>query len=138
MLFTSTHSAGFNLQAYVEAGINISLPLVAPFQAYHDLFEGDIFPLDAHVVVAVSEGPYYSFNAGAIGPVVGLTATLSGFTNLVTNVIGQNLVITGAATVANNGTFPITGYTATTIDYTNAAAVAGDANNGSILATTTP
>lgn len=138
MLFTSTLSASFNLQAYVEAGMYTSLPLIAPFQAYYDMFEGDIFPLDAHIVVAVSEGPYYSFNAGAIGPVVGVTATLSGFTNLVTNVIGQNLVITGAATVANNGTFPITGYTANTIDYTNAAAVAGDANNGIILATTTP
>ena len=142
MLFTSTLSASFNLQAELEAGIYIYLPLVAPFQAYWDMFEGDIFPLDAHVVVALSEGPYYSFNAVAITSLVGVTATIGGFTNLETNVVGQNIVITGAATVANNGTFPITSYTnilgIATISYTNAAAVAPDANNGSILAATTP
>lgn len=101
MLFTTTHSAGFDLQAY-------------------------------------NEGPYYSFNTGAIASVLGATATLGGFTNLVTDVIGQHITITGAATVANNGTFPITGYTAASISYTNAAAVAPDANNGLILAATTP
>jgi hypothetical protein len=137
-LFVSTLSAGFNLQARVETGATSVLPLVAPFQAYYDMVEGDVFPIDSHIILSAVEGPYYSFSTGAIGPVVGPTATLSGFTDLTTDVTGQNIVITGAATPANNGTFPITGYSATTIEYTNGAAVAGDANNGSILATTTP
>jgi len=46
--------------------------------------------------------------------------------------VGKTITITGAATAANNGTFPITSRATSQVVYTNAAAVVPDANNGSI------
>ncbi len=63
-------------------------------------------------------------------PTVTLTYTGTGFANYH---VGQTIVISGAATVANNGSFPITAVTANnTLQYSNASAVAPDGNNGTI------
>lgn len=142
ILFSSTLSASFNLQAYVEPGLTSILDLVAPLQAYFDDIEGDIIPVDSMSFDAVVEGPYFTINVGAITAFGGVTATMSGFSGPLSNVIGQSIVITGAFTPANNGTFLITGYVSgpitSTISYTNAAGFAPDAFNGSIIASTTP
>lgn len=55
-------------------------------------------------------------------PTMTLTDAAGSFT---ANMVGRQITIAGATTPANNGTFPIVGYTsATVIDYTNASGVA--------------
>ena len=54
------------------------------------------------------------------GPNVTMTDTTGAF---IANNIGQHITISGATTPANNGSFPVTAQTATTITYTNAAGV---------------
>lgn len=63
----------------------------------------------------------------------GSLMTLTGLTGMTANHVGRNITITGAASGANNGTFPIAVYlSATSVQITNAAGVANDANNGAI------
>lgn len=55
-----------------------------------------------------------------------VTATSSGWNPAD---VGSNITVTGCANPANNGTFPITATSSTTVSWTNAAGVAGDAGN---------
>lgn len=58
---------------------------------------------------------------------------VQGLTNMSAASVGNFLVITGAASPGNNGTFEIVTFTdVTSVDVTNAAAVIPDTNNGSI------
>lgn len=76
-----------------------------------------------------------TFSAGnaAIAAFSSPLATLT-VSQVMPSVVGQQVTITGAATPANNGTFPITAWnTPSSIVYNNPSAVAPDANNGSIV-----
>lgn len=58
---------------------------------------------------------------GGTAPTMTLTDAAGTFT---ADMVGRNITITGATTPANNGTFPVVGYTsATVISYTNASGV---------------
>lgn len=73
---------------------------------------------------------------GAVASITSVTAgiaTLTGGTGFTTGSVNRLIAITGAATGANNGTFPITRFiSATSVEYHNPNAVAPDANNGAI------
>lgn len=61
-------------------------------------------------------------------------ATLTGLANMNTYAVGGKLVISGAASQANNGTFFIAAYiSATSVQINNPLAVAPDGNNGAIV-----
>jgi len=78
--------------------------------------------------VAVISGATASITAAAGGKM-----TLTGLTGITRSMIGYGLVITGAASGGNNGTFPITDVlSSTSVMVSNGAAVAPDANNGAI------
>jgi len=73
-------------------------------------------------------------SAGSIDTVISGIVTISGLTGMTANSVGNFITISGAATGANNGTFLITEFvSATSVKYANAAGVAPDANNGSIV-----
>lgn len=58
---------------------------------------------------------------------------LSGLTGMTTSSVGRYITISGAASVANNGTFLVAAYVSpTSVDIVNASGVAVDANNGAI------
>jgi len=62
------------------------------------------------------------------------TAVISGMGFCNPAQVGQNLVLSGAASSANNGAFPIVAFmTFNTLVISNALAVAPDANNGAIV-----
>lgn len=81
--------------------------------------------------------------ASGTGVVASITAaagiaTLTGGTGFITGSVNRMVIISGAATAANNGAFPITEYiSATSIKYSNPGAVT-DANNGAISWTEKP
>jgi hypothetical protein len=72
--------------------------------------------------------------AASITTVVGGVATLTGLTGFATGTAEQRwITITGAASGGNNGTFKILSFlSSSSITIRNSAAVASDANNGSI------
>lgn len=71
--------------------------------------------------------------AANITTFLGGKVTVTGLTGMTTGSVGNDLVISGAATSANNGTFKITDYvSATSVKVANPLGVASDANNGSI------
>jgi hypothetical protein len=77
---------------------------------------------------------YNSNNQASITTVLGGIVTITGLLNMTQNSVGHFLTISGAATVANNGTFLITAFiSATSVSYANASGVAPDANNGAIF-----
>ncbi len=77
--------------------------------------------------------PQFSGQKASISSFVGTTVTLTGLSGVTAAAVGQTITISGAATVANNGTFPITAVLSpTSVTYTNASGVAPDANNGVI------
>lgn len=60
-------------------------------------------------------------------------ATITGLTGMTLQSVGQMLTLSGAASVSNNGTFLIVNFiSATSVEISNATAVAADANNGAI------
>jgi hypothetical protein len=60
-------------------------------------------------------------------------ATITGLTGMYPALVGQQLTFSGAASGGNNGTFTIFAFiSATSVQVTNASAVAPDANNGTI------
>ena len=60
-------------------------------------------------------------------------ATVTGLTGMTSSAVGQFLVVTNAATSANNGNFQITNvFSSSSVQIANSAAVAPDGNNGSI------
>lgn len=122
--FSTELVASFSLSAYVGT-MNT---LVAPFTPYFDEILGDVIPLDGGGFGAYVEVPDTLIGAITVG---GPAATINGFVGLPASPGGQ-IVIFGAATLANNGSFPITSNTATTVSYTNAGAVSPDANDGDI------
>ena len=69
--------------------------------------------------------------------VSGSTVTVTGLANMSVGMVGTNLVISGAATPDNNGTFPIASYiSASSVTITNPNYLllpASDANNGQIV-----
>lgn len=73
-------------------------------------------------------------SAASIDAVAAGIVTVSGLTGMTAaGSVGNFITIAGAATPANNGTFLITSFiSATSVQYSNSAGVAGDANNGSI------
>jgi hypothetical protein len=76
---------------------------------------------------------YSSGNGASIGAVVVGIVTITGLAGMTQNSVGNYIEISGAATLANNGTFLITEYVgATSVKYANAAGVAADANNPAI------
>jgi len=72
--------------------------------------------------------------AASITTVIGGVAILTGLTGFATDTAGQRwITITGAASGGNNGTFKILSFiSSSSVTIRNAAAVASDANNGSI------
>lgn len=83
----------------------------------------------------------YEDLAGQVGAAASITnpgayqrARVSGLTGVTSASVGHFLVIAGAASSANNGTFLIINFVDSfTVDIQNAAAVMPDGNNGSIL-----
>lgn len=74
-----------------------------------------------------------SGTAASLTAVSGGFVTVTGLSGMTSAQIGQYLVISGAATAANNGAFQITAFaSATSVTIANSAAVTPDANNGSI------
>lgn len=81
---------------------------------------------------------YVSGQTGTVANITTVTTgrivTVTGLTGMTPLSINRYLTITGAATGANNGTFKILSYiSATSVTIINAAGVASDANNGSIV-----
>jgi len=71
--------------------------------------------------------------AASISSFSGGFATISGITGVTTSSVGQFVVVSGAASSANNGTFQIAQYLSpTAVLIANSKAVTPDANNGSI------
>lgn len=77
--------------------------------------------------------------AGQTGAVANITtfslgvSTITGLTGMTANSVGNFLTVSGAASAGNNGTFLIINFiSATSVDISNAAGVAPDANNGAI------
>ncbi len=72
--------------------------------------------------------------AASVATAVSGKSTITGLTGMTTNSVGRDLVITGGAVSANNGTFRITDYvSATSVKIANSAATSvGETNNGSI------
>ena len=71
--------------------------------------------------------------AASITTVVSGIATVTGLTGMTAQSIGNFLTVSGAASAGNNGTFLIVTYlSATSVEISNASAVASDGNNGSI------
>lgn len=72
--------------------------------------------------------------AATVSSVASGVATLTGLTNMTLGMVGGKITLSGAASSGNNGTFFIASYiSATSVTITNIYAVAGDANNGSIV-----
>lgn len=77
--------------------------------------------------------------AGQTGAVANVTtvtagiATITGLTGMTAQSVGRMLTLSGAASAGNNGTFLIVNFTSSSsVDVSNASAVASDANNGAI------
>lgn len=74
-----------------------------------------------------------SGTAASVASLVGTTATITGLTGMNPGLVGQQLTFSAAASGGNNGTFTILGFvSATSVQVTNAGAVAPDVNNGAI------
>jgi hypothetical protein len=80
--------------------------------------------------------PALQVGTGAVASITAVVsgiATLIGGTGFTTASVNNLITITGAATAANNGTFPITKFiSATSVEYSNPGAFAPDLNNGAI------
>lgn len=78
----------------------------------------------------------FPFGFGSTASITSVTSgivTITGLANMTANAVGKNIKISGAATVANNGSFLITSFiSASSVTYVNASAVAPDGNNGAI------
>jgi hypothetical protein len=85
------------------------------------------------MVADTASAPAGSGAAGSIGSVASGVVTFTGGTGFTTGSVNRLITITGSATSANNGTFPITEFvSATSVKYSNPSAVAPDVNNGAI------
>ena len=74
-----------------------------------------------------------SGTAASVVLLAGTTATITGLSGMYPALVGQQLTFSAAASGGNNGTFTIVGFiSATSVQVTNASAVAPDANNGTI------
>ncbi len=74
-----------------------------------------------------------SGSAASVSAFAGGVATITGLTGMTTQSVARFLTLSGAASGGNNGTFLIVAYnSATSVDISNSAGVAGDGNNGSI------
>lgn len=75
-------------------------------------------------------------DGGGAASITALTngiATVTGLTGMTTSSVGHLITFNNAASSGNNGTFMVVSFvSATSVKINNAAAVAGDANNGSI------
>jgi type IV pilus assembly protein PilA len=92
---------------------------------YESSNNGSQPPSVANVTTAVALGALASENATAAATFSGGALTLNGISgNLITNT--GTVTVSGCTTSANNGTFPITAATATSVTVTNASGVAGD------------
>ncbi len=82
-------------------------------------------------------GPPISGQTGSAASITTVTsgiATVTGLTGMTAQSVGRMLTISGAASGSNNGTFLIVTFIgATSVEISNAAAVAADANNGAIV-----
>ena len=73
-------------------------------------------------------------SSASISAVLGDIATITGLSGMSASSVGRILSISGANTSTNNGNFIIRSFaSSTTVTVENISAVAGDANNGSIL-----
>jgi len=82
----------------------------------------------ADVAIAAS-GSGATASLSAVGGIV----TLTGGTGYTIGSVNRMVIISGAATPANNGAFPITKFiSSTSVEYSNPNATATDANNGAI------
>ena len=68
---------------------------------------------------------------GTLNSATGGVTTMGGFTGLL-DLSGTTVTVIGAANAGNNGTFPLTSFTGTTITFNNPNGVHPDANTGSI------
>ena len=76
----------------------------------------------------IQSGSSASITAVAVG-----IATITGLSGITDASLERFITISGASTAANNGTFLIVAVlSATSVQYSNSLAVAGDSNNGSI------
>lgn len=137
-LFVISLEASLSPTAEITEIISTGAMLIAPVEARYDSVPGDEIPADSMVIYALAESFYPGTTLASVTSLVGTEATVSGFPGPIPNVIGSTITISGAASAANNGTFPITNYTSgpllSTVSYTNAAAVTPDANDGAITA----
>lgn len=94
-----------------------------------DTMDQTLEPFELGQVIAGQTGSVASVTA-----VVSSNVTMIGLTGITTDSVGRFITIFGADSAGNNGTFLIKStFGATIITYENAAGVAGDTNNGSIM-----
>ncbi len=99
---------------------------------------GAVFTTLKGRMVMVADTATAATSTGANGSISAVTAGIATFvagsgTPFSSTSLNRLITITGSATAANNGTFPITEFLSTTsVNYSNPAAVAPDANNGAI------
>lgn len=95
---------------------------------HNDTMDQTLEPLALGQAVSGQTG-----STASVSAVLGTTATIIGLTGITPDSVGRFITFVGANSAGNNGTFRITAtFGATTINCENSAAVAGDANNGSI------
>lgn len=104
--------------------------------AFGDLGDADLVLSTAGNTKHQGEAVYQVSAAGAAASITaagGGNMTLTGVTGMSTASVGDTIVITGAASPTNNGTFPVVTYVSgTSVIVANPSAVAPDANNGAI------
>ena len=85
------------------------------------------------VVVGQDGGVLASGAAASIPALAGGLATLAGLAGITSDMVGQAVVVSGAASSPNNGTFRVVAFVdATSVQIANPSAVVPDAKNGSI------
>lgn len=96
---------------------------------YSVTVNGEVYSYDADT----TGKDFTSGAAATINDAEGDLMTITGLSGMSADSVGRRLVVSGASTAANNGTFPIREFVdSTSVRILNAAGVAGDANNGSI------
>lgn len=116
------------------------MPAYVRFNALDQALDiaGSLLQSDTRTLSNEPDG-YGAPQAGQTGATASITtvisgiATITGLTGMTAQSVGRMLTISGAASASNNGTFLIVTFlSATSVEISNAAAVASDANNGAI------
>ncbi len=128
-IYGSTPSAGAPAHALIDPANWNWDGLNRPTRAWLVLFMNLVATGQAGTAATVA-----SIGGSGVAGVTDGFATITGLSGMTGANVQQYLVVTGAATSANNGTFQIVAVSSSTsVIIANTAAIAGDANDGAIV-----